>query len=144
MVVYTVFAHAIQSHLDDGGNLASYACATFLLLSDGSVIFVPVCFSGAQETMKYILILKWWQFKSGNYMVAWLQVLLYKKLIRMKTWQRLTKARIGPCVETAMELYIYVSTHGPIRALVSRCHVFMRINFYTTVLATRRPCNSRS
>ena len=57
-VVVYVIAHATQSHLDDGGISASYASATFLLLSDGSVIFVPVCFLGAQETMKYTLILK--------------------------------------------------------------------------------------
>jgi len=42
VVVYTVFAHATQLHLDDGGISAYYG--TFLLPSDGSVIVVPVCF----------------------------------------------------------------------------------------------------
>jgi len=70
VVVYTVFAHATQSHLDDGGFSASY----FLLLSDGSVIFVPVCFLGAHnevytdfETMA---------INSWNHVVVWSQVQL--------------------------------------------------------------------
>jgi len=55
--VYTVFAHATQSHTWTTA-ASEHLMLHFLIMSDGSVIFVPLCFLAAQETMKYTLILK--------------------------------------------------------------------------------------